>query len=161
MHLLPVSVLQSLAQKEPLVGSWPAAGKQSAADAALPFFSGRPIRTNSSNLASMPGVQRTSSFTGAHPGSARATMGMENSFSAEQLCYNACNSAPITPRSPSFNGYSEEVSGAATAAGPTAAAASAPVRDEPQQRSRSSSWEGLVCLAAPHTPSHPHTLPPC
>lgn len=37
-------------------------------------------------------------------------MGMENSFAAEQLCYNACNSAPITPRSPSFNGYSEEVS---------------------------------------------------
>jgi hypothetical protein len=60
----------------------------------------------------MPGVQRTSSFTGGHPGSARATMGMENSFSAEQLCYNACNSAPITPRSPSFNGYSEEVSAA-------------------------------------------------
>jgi hypothetical protein len=102
--------VQSLAQKEALVGSWSAAGKQSAADAALPFFSGRPIRTTGSNLASMPGVQRTSSFSGAHPGSARATMGMENNFSAEQLCYNACNSAPITPRSPSFNGYAEEVS---------------------------------------------------
>jgi hypothetical protein len=101
---------QSLAQKEALVGSWQAAGKQSAADAALPFFSGRPIRTTGSNLASMPGVQRTSSFSGAHPGSARATMGMENSFSTEQLCYNVCNSAPITPRSPSFNGYAEEVS---------------------------------------------------
>jgi hypothetical protein len=35
---------------------------------------------------------------------------MENSYAAEQLCYNACNSAPITPRSPSFIGYSEEVS---------------------------------------------------
>jgi hypothetical protein len=101
---------QSLAQKETLVGSWPAAGKQSAADAALPFFSGRPIRTTNSNLSSMGGVQRTSSFTGAHPGSARSTMGMENSYAAEQLCYNACNSAPITPRSPSFIGYSEEVS---------------------------------------------------
>lgn len=101
---------QSLAQKETLVGSWPAAGKQPAADAALPFFSGRPIRTTSSNLSSMSGVQRTSSFTGGHPTSARATMAMENSFSAEQLCYNACNSAPITPRSPSFNGYGEEVS---------------------------------------------------
>lgn len=103
-------LLQTLAQKEALVGSWPGPGKQSAADAALPFFSGRPIRTTSSNLSSMSGVQHTSSFNGAHPGSARATMGMDNSFAAEQLCYNACNSAPITPRSPSFNGYNEEVS---------------------------------------------------
>lgn len=102
---------QSLAHKEALVGSWPGTGKQTAADAALPLFSGRPIRTTSSNLSSMPGaVQRNSSFSGGHPGSARATMGMEGSFQAEHLCYNACNSAPITPRSPSFNGYAEEVS---------------------------------------------------
>lgn len=109
-----VSRVQTLANKEALVGSWPgSAGKPGQADAALPFFPGRPIRTAGSNLSSMSGaaVQRTSSFNGGHPGSTRCTMGMDScggNFSADQLCFTGCNSAPITPRSPSYTGYGEE-----------------------------------------------------
>jgi hypothetical protein len=103
------------ASGEGLVGSWPgAAGRHhhsaSTTDAALPFFQGRPIRTGSSLSNMAAGVQRTSSFTG-HPGSARGMGGhvSDGGFAgADQLCFGSCNSAPITPRSPSF-GFGDEV----------------------------------------------------
>lgn len=107
---------QHLQPGDGLVGSWPGAARQSnTADAALPFFQGRPIRT-SSNLSNMSGVQRTSSFTG-HPGSARGMGVSEGGFAgADQLCFASCNSTPITPRSPSF-GFGEEVSSSWLCAG--------------------------------------------
>lgn len=107
------SVLLSCAQaNEGLVGSWPGTGRHSStADAALPFFQGRPIRTDGSNLAHLAhGVQRTSSFTG-HPGSARNSiggLGPDSSFAGADQIFGSCNSAPLTPRSPNF-GFHEEV----------------------------------------------------
>jgi hypothetical protein len=125
LRACPVCV-QSLASKESLVGSWPGAGKQQGgpADAALPFFPGRPIRTNSSTFSGGMqgpgagggggGVQRTHSFNdggSSHPASTRANVGMDGggggSFNADQLCFGGCSSAPITPRSPSYTGYDE------------------------------------------------------
>jgi hypothetical protein len=116
MSNLQLQAAAAAASGEGLVGSWPGAAghhhhhSASTTDAALPFFQGRPIRTGS-NLSNMAaGVQRTSSFTG-HPGSARAMAGhvSDGGFAgADQLCFGSCNSAPITPRSPSF-GFGDEV----------------------------------------------------
>lgn len=117
------------------MGSWPGAAKHAGAvDAALPFFPGRPIRTNSSNLAAA-GVTRTSSFNG--PASARTAMsvgGHDGSFVADQL-FGGCNSAPLTPRSPSY-GFDEVRRQGRASAAMTLAARTTSMHAEPAARTR-------------------------
>jgi hypothetical protein len=109
----PTQGLSNSPQLEAPIGSWPSANA-AALDAELPDFRGKPVRTGS-NLASMAqGMSRTGSFSsgvavGGGPSAAAVAvaamaagggfLSREGSFSAESL-FNACNSAPITPRSP-------------------------------------------------------------
>lgn len=109
-----MQALSSSAQLEAVIGSWPAAGGRNPAalDAELPDFRGKPVHTGS-NLATMAaaqGMSRTGSFNSggvsgaaaiaaAAVGASGAVLSREGSFNAESF-FNACNSAPITPRSP-------------------------------------------------------------
>lgn len=111
--------LSSSPQMEAAIGSWSgtAGCNPTSLDAELPDFRGKPVRTGS-NLASMAAaaqsMSRTGSFTNSMPavcgaGSAAVAaaamavsggvLSREGSFSADSF-FNACNSAPITPRSP-------------------------------------------------------------
>jgi hypothetical protein len=123
-------------QLEATIGSWPGAGgcQPTALDAELPDFRGKPVRTGS-NLATMAAaaaqsLSRTGSFSNGLPvggGPSAAAMAAaavaasggllsrEHSFSTESF-FNACNSAPITPRTPITPLFDLAGGGAAAAA---------------------------------------------